>query len=126
MPLEEEHHSLCPCPDLQSVHIRGASLDFGLIGRTRSARIKHGACAFEPEITLDHYRADDMAHVGTPVFEGMEVKIKSEDPYQAGGIDFEDAAMDLKMGSVMKHDIFTHAFDDSLFDSLSHWQISWL
>jgi hypothetical protein len=129
MPLDEERHSQglasptssapCPCPKLRSVHIRGAALDFDLIANTRSARIQHGAYAFDPEITLDHCRADDMVHVGAPGFEGTEVRIRSSDPYQAGGIDFEDAAMDLEMGNVTKEDPFAlgGAFNDPAFDA---------
>jgi hypothetical protein len=89
--------SPCPCPKLRSVHIRGAALDFDLIANARSTRINHGAYAFDPEITLDHCRADDVVHVDAPGFEGMELRIRSSDPYQLGGIDFEGAAIDLEM-----------------------------
>jgi hypothetical protein len=110
--------SPCPCPKLQSVHIRGAALDFDLISTARSARIKHGAYAFDPEITLDHCRADDVVQVDTPVFEGMEVRIRSGDPYQAGGIDFEDAVMDLEMENATKGPfVFGAGFQDPAFDA---------
>jgi hypothetical protein len=129
VPLGEEHHTQdlkspspptpCPCPNLQSVHVRGAALDFDLISSARSARIKQGAYAFDPEITLDHCRADDAVHMGAPSFEGMEVRIRSGDNYQVGGIDFEDAAMDLEMGNVAKEDPFAlgGAFNDPAFDA---------
>ncbi|KIM80219.1 hypothetical protein PILCRDRAFT_822741 [Piloderma croceum F 1598] len=122
MPLGEECSAAptsptqCPCPKLQSVHIRGAALDFDLISNARSSRVKHGAFAFDPEITLDHCRTDDVVHMG---FEGMDVRIKSSDPYQAGGIDFEDSAMDLDLGIATKDDPFVYSgsFNDSAFDS---------
>jgi len=125
MPLEEQQMAglatppSCPCPNLQSVHIRGAALDFDAIATTRSARIKYGAYAFEPEITLDHCRADDVVHVGAPAYEGMEVRIRSGDPYQVGGIDFEDVVMDLEMGNAMKEDPFGLGgpFNDPAFDA---------
>lgn len=127
VPLAEQHHlegltsptSSAPCPNLRSIHIRGAALDFNLIANTRSSRIEHGAYAFEPEITLDYCRADDMVHMGAPASEGMEVRIRSSDPYQVGGIDFEDAAMDLEMGSATKDDPFMlgGAFNDPAFDA---------
>jgi len=59
-----------------------------------------------------------MVHMG---FEGMDVRIKSGDPYQAGGIDFEDSAMDLDLGMAtnLKDDPFVYSgsFNDSAFDS---------
>lgn len=129
MPLGEDDHSQdaaspaspasCPCPKLQSVHIRGAAPDFELITDTRSARIKYGAYGFDPEITLDRCRTEDVVHMGPPGFDGMEVRIRSGDLYQAGGIDFEDAAMDLEMGQVTKDDPFAlgGAFNDPAFDA---------
>ena len=115
----------CPCPKLQSIHIRGAALDFNLIATARSIRVKHGAYAFDPEITLDHCRADDVVHMGAPGYEAKEVRIKGSDPYQVGGIDFEDSAMDLDMGIATKDDpfVFGGAFNDSAFDSYYEPQI---
>jgi hypothetical protein len=49
--------------------------------------------------------------------------IKSGDVYQAGGIDFEDSAMDLDLGGMIatKEEsdpfVFSGAFNDSAFDS---------
>ena len=120
-PTPTPHQTQCPCPKLQSVHILGASFDLNLINTTRTSRITHGAYAFDPEITLDHCKTDDVVHMG---FEGMDVRIKSGDVYQAGGIDFEDSAMDLDLGGMIatKEEsdpfVFCGAFNDSYYGPL--------
>jgi len=109
--------SPCPCPNLKSVHIRAVTPDFDLITSARSVRVKSGAYPFEPEVTLDHRLWHNIAHLDVPNFEGMEVRIRSGDPYQLGGIDFEDSAMDFEGDG--KEDPFAPGgvFNDPAFDA---------
>lgn len=109
--------SPCPCPNLKSVHILGAVLDFDLITSARSVRIMSGAYPFEPEVKVDYGLRGNTMHVAVPDSEEMEVRIRSDDPYAVGGIDFEDAAMDFEEGG--KEDPYAPGgvFNDPTFDA---------
>ncbi|KZP26831.1 hypothetical protein FIBSPDRAFT_731897 [Athelia psychrophila] len=101
---EMELVEITPCPNLHSVSIRGAVLDFNGIARTRDARIESGARPFEPELTLDNWCPGDIVPVGLCGFEvpgaQAQVRICSGESYQEGGID--DVEMeDLRMEEMM-------------------------
>ncbi|KAF7970142.1 hypothetical protein HWV62_24916 [Athelia sp. TMB] len=99
---EPEVVEFAPCPNLHSVSIRGAMLDFKLIAHTRDARIENGAMPFEPELTLDHWCPGDVVPVGARGSEvpGVQVRIRNGESYEEGGIDYMDME-DLEMEEMM-------------------------
>ena len=59
----------------------------------------------------------DVAQIGAPDSAGLEIRIRSGDPYQMGGIDFEDAVMDFEGDG--KEDPYAPGgvFNDPAFDA---------